>query len=182
MRTRREFIADAGRASLAGTLLAPVSLTAAQTVPAPDLPTQSGWTNDDYWAFADWAMTVADDLWSESTGFYGSDIRTSAAMLAAHSIAAQMGYTGGPTRNDARAKRMAEQLVNAPPFRTAPSSSSTGSTNPHSSSQSHTPGWTGSPTSSRRASTSRSTRRSRRRCRGRGSSATRSGSPRTPRR
>ena len=72
MRTRREFIADAGRASLAGTLLAPVSLTAAQAVPAPDLPTQSGWTNDDYWAFADWAMTVADDLWSESTGFYGT--------------------------------------------------------------------------------------------------------------
>jgi len=48
MRTRREFIADAGRASLAGTLLAPVSIAAAQAVPAPDLPTQSGWTNDDY--------------------------------------------------------------------------------------------------------------------------------------
>ena len=69
-------------------------------------------------------------------------------MLAAHAIAAQMGYTGGPTRNDARAKRMAEQLVNAPPFRNAPSSGSTGATNPHSSSQSHTPGWTSSPTSS----------------------------------
>ena len=76
-------------------------------MPAPDLPTGGGWTNDDYWAFADWAMTAADDLWDESIGFYGSDIRTSCAMLAAHSIAAQIGYTGGPTRNDARAKRMA---------------------------------------------------------------------------
>ncbi len=85
-------------------------------------------------------MTVADDLWNESIGFYGSaDIRTSAAMLAAHSIAAQVGYTGGPTRNDARAKRMAEQLVDAPPFRNAPASGSTGPTNP-SGSQSHTPG------------------------------------------
>ena len=151
-RTRRELLADAGKASVAGTLLAPVSLAAAQAVPAPDLPTQSGWTNDDYWAFADWAMTVADDLWNESIGFYGdADIRTSAAMLAAHSIAAQVGYTGGPTRNDARAKRMAEQLVNHPPFRTAPSSGSTGATNPHSNSQSHTPGWTSSPTSSKQS-------------------------------
>ncbi len=147
-RTRRELLADAGRVSLAGSLLAPISVASAQAVPAPDLPTTSGWTNDDYWAFADWALTVADDLWNESTGFYGTDIRTSAAMLAAHSIAAQTGYTGGPTRNDARAKRMAEQLVNAPPFRNAPSSGSTGSTNPHSNSQSHTPGWTSSPTSS----------------------------------
>ena len=150
-RTRRELLADAGRASLAGVLLAPAGLAAAQ-VPgpaAPDLPTQGGWTNRDYWAFADWAMTVADDLWSDATGFYGSDIRTSAAMLAAHSIAAQMGYTGGPTRNDARAKRMAETLVKHPPFRTAPSSGSTGATDPHSSSQSHTPGWTSSPTSSK---------------------------------
>ena len=150
-RTRRELFADAGRASLAGTLLGPMSLAAAQAVPAPDLPTQSGWTNEDYWAFADWAMTAADDLWNESTGAYGSDIRTSAAMLAAHSIAAQMGYTGGPTRNDARAKRMAEQLVKHPPFRTAPSSGSTGATDPHSSSQSHTPGWTSSPTSSKQS-------------------------------
>ena len=69
-----------------------------------------------YWAFADWAMTVADDLWSESTGFYGSDIRTSAAMLAAHSIAAQLGYTGGPTRNDARAKRMADRRAPLPTY------------------------------------------------------------------
>ena len=152
-RTRRELFADAGRASLAGMLIAPVSIAAAQEAgpPAPELPTQGGWTNNDYWAFADWAMAAADDLWSDASGFYGSDIRTSCAMLAAHSIAAQMGYTGGPTRNDARAKRMAESLVNHPPFRTAPSSGSTGSTDPHSSSQSHTPGWTMSPTSSKQS-------------------------------
>ncbi len=147
-RTRRELLADAGRLSVAGMLVAPGSLAVAQAVPAPDLPTGGGWTNADYWAFADWAMTAADDLWDESIGFYGSDIRTSCAMLAAHSIAAQMGYTGGPTRNDARAQRMATSLANAPPFRTAPASGSTGATDPHSSSQSHTPGWTGSPTSS----------------------------------
>jgi hypothetical protein len=144
---------DAGRASLAaGVLVGPISLAAAQTAPgppAPDLPTGGTWKNADYWAFADWAMTVADDLWSDATGFYGSDIRTSCAMLSAHSIAAQMGYTGGPTRNDARAKRMAEQLVKAPPFKTPPSGkSSTGSSDPRSSSQNHSPGWTSSPTSS----------------------------------
>ena len=151
-RTRRELFADAGRVSLAGMLVGPVSFAAAQTAPgvsAPDLPTGGGWANADYWAFADWAMSVADALWNDETGFYGSDIRTSCGMLAAHSIAAQMGYTGGPTRNDARAKRMAETLANAPPFKVPPSGkSSTGSTDPQSSSQSHSPGWTGSPTSS----------------------------------
>jgi len=83
-RTRRELFADAAGASLAGVLLAPAGLAAAQAPgpAAPDLPTQGGWTNRDYWAFADWAMTVADDLWSDASGFYGSDIRTSAAMLA----------------------------------------------------------------------------------------------------
>jgi len=56
-----------------------------------------------------------------------------------------MGYTGGPSRNDARAKRMAEQLGNAPPFKLPPSGKQgTGSTDPRSSSQSHSPGWTGS--------------------------------------
>jgi hypothetical protein len=147
-RTRRQFVADAGRASLAGVLLGPGTARAqTQTapVPAPDLPAAGGWKDPDYWAFADWAMTTADDLWDESYGFYGTDIRTSCAMLSAHSIACQVNYTGGPTRNDARAKRMAEQLVNAPPFLTAPDGKSTGATDPHSSSQAHTPGWCGSP-------------------------------------
>src|SRR3954471_19462713 len=100
-RTRREFVADAGRASLAGVLLGGGAgiATAQESIPAPDLPTGGGWKNADYWAFADWAMTTADDLWNESYGFYGTDIRTSCAMLAAHSIAAQMDYRGGPTRN-----------------------------------------------------------------------------------
>ena len=91
-------------------LIAPGSLAAAQAVrpPRPAHAEAAGRTAD-YWAFADWAMTAADDLWDEAIGFYGTDIRTSCAMLSAHSIAAQMGYTGGPTRNDARAKRMAER-------------------------------------------------------------------------
>lgn len=57
-RTRRELLADAGRVSLAaGVLLGgPVSIAAAQgsTAPAPVLPTDGTWTNQDYWAFADW--------------------------------------------------------------------------------------------------------------------------------
>jgi hypothetical protein len=119
----------------------------AQTIPAPTLPTGGGWTNAEYWAFADWAMNAAEQGWNERTGFYGADIRTSAAMLAAHSIAAQVGYTGGPTRNDARAKRMAEQLILVPPFRTSAPGTSSGTSNPRSQSQKHSPGWTGSPTS-----------------------------------
>ena len=123
-------------------------MTAAQGVPAPSLPSGGGWTNSDYWAFADWAMTEADDLWDEAAGVYGDDIRTSCAMLSAHSIAAQVGYTGGPTRNDTRAQRIAHAFMNTPPYRQAPATGSTGATNPSSASQAHTPGWTASPTSS----------------------------------
>jgi hypothetical protein len=119
---------------------------AAQSVPVPDLPTTGGWNNANYWDFADWAMNAAEQGWNEKTGFYGSDIRTSAAMLAAHSIAAQLGYTGGPTRNDARAVRMAQTLVLTPPFKTS-AGASTGTLNPRSTNQTHSPGWTGSPTS-----------------------------------
>ena len=113
-RTRRELLADAGRASVAGTLLAPIAVAAAQgastaqAVPAPDLPTTSGWTNDDYWAFADWALTAADEEWDESIGFYGADIRTSCAMLSAHSIAAQLTTRAARRATTSRAKRMAE--------------------------------------------------------------------------
>ena len=88
-------------------------------------------------------MAAAEQGYDERTGYYGSDIRTSCAMLAAHSIAAQVGYTGGPTRNDARAKRIAEGLVQAPAFKDAPPGTSTGTTNPRSSSQVHAPGWMG---------------------------------------
>ncbi|MDA0180117.1 hypothetical protein OJ997_07410 [Solirubrobacter phytolaccae] len=150
-RTRRQLLGDAGRLSLAGVLAGPTlnafAATSAPSIPAPALPAGAGWKNQDYWAFADWAMTAADTGWNERTGFYGEDIRTSCAMLSAHSIAAQVGYTGGPTRNDVRAKRMAEGLVQTPPFKPAANGVSTGTTDPHSSSQVHTPGWTGSPTS-----------------------------------
>ena len=66
-------------------------------------------SNDDYWAFADWAMTVRrrpveriDRVLRQL-----ADIVQAPNEARRISIAAQVGYTGGPTRNDARAKRMA---------------------------------------------------------------------------
>jgi hypothetical protein len=145
-RTRREFLTDTGRTTvavgLAGSLPLALRVPRAAAQAPPDLPA-SGWSTADYWAFADWAMAAAEQGYDERTGYYGSDIRTSCAMLAAHSIAAQVGYTGGPTRNDARAKRIAEGLVQAPAFKDAPPGTSTGTTNPRSSSQVHAPGWMG---------------------------------------
>ncbi|MBE2319807.1 hypothetical protein DVA67_027835 [Solirubrobacter sp. CPCC 204708] len=151
MRTRRELMADAGRLTLAGMAAGPALKTitgaaSAAPVPARALPTGAGWTNHEYWTFADWALAAAEAAWDERVGFYGSDIRTSCAMLSAHAIAAQTRYAGGPTRNDARAKRMAEALVQAPPFKPATDGRSTGSTDLRTSGQTHTPGWTASPT------------------------------------
>jgi hypothetical protein len=144
-RTRREFLVDTSRASvaagLAGSLPFALSTQQALAQAPPDLPSGGGWTTKDYWAFADWAMTAAEQDWNEQTGFYGLDIRTSCALLAAHSIAAQVGYTGGPSRNDARAKRIAEGLVQDPPFKAMAPGQSIGTTNPRSSSQVHAPGW-----------------------------------------
>jgi hypothetical protein len=107
----------------------------------PRLPRAGAWSSGDYWAFADWAFGAVDRIWNEKTGFYGQDIRTSSTLLGAHALAAQAGYAGGPLRNDERARRIAAQLLQVPPFKPA-LGASTGTTNPRSVDQSHAPGWT----------------------------------------
>ena len=124
----------------------------------------------------------AADLWDEAAGVLRDDIRTSCAMLSAHSIAAQIGYTGGPTRNDTRARRIADAFMNAPPFRPAPAGGSTGATNPLRRRRPTRPAGRRRRPRPARASTCRSTPRSPRRCREHGSSGTRSACPRRPRR
>jgi hypothetical protein len=89
-------------------LLLPVPATAAAT-PRFSTPT--------YWTFADRVMTGVDTQWDAPRGAYvvGSlaSTRENSMMLLTHAIAALLGHTG-PTRQDARARILVDQLTRAP--------------------------------------------------------------------
>ena len=106
----------------------------AQTPASP-----AGMTDQDYLAYSDRLQLVMEDSWQEEEGLYrageGSGPMVNANMLLAHSVAALEGHQG-PSRNDARARRIAARLVASPPFVEHPSSGPPGSQ-----SQGHAPGW-----------------------------------------
>ena len=154
--TRRELLGGSARAAaglMAAPALAPAAASAASAAPAArpaqaprTQPPQLGnppLTNDDYWAFADWAQAGLNTFWRPSAGIYAGDSRMNAGALISHSIAALLGHTG-PTRQDARAITIVRALLGEPPYRTAPPGQSTGDTNPRVSNQDHTPGWVSS--------------------------------------
>ena len=134
--TRRELLA--GGAALVAGLGAGRPAWARQAAQSPAPVLRAPLTDADYWAFADWVFGALNGEWTVANG-YGPDPRTSAAALVAHSVAAMNGHTG-PTRQDERARLLVTRLLEAPPFRTGPPS---GSSNPRSPSQAHTPGWVG---------------------------------------
>jgi hypothetical protein len=150
--TRRELLTGSAKlgagALAAGALVgdrtpgASARAAAAQLAPVPALP-DPPFTDEHYWAFADWCQGALESDWSDATSSYGGDSRINAGMLVTHSIAAMLNHQG-PSRQDARARGIAGRLVQSPPFLPAANGSSTGSTNPRSNSQAHTPGWTGS--------------------------------------
>src|SRR5687768_14084897 len=73
-----------------------------------------------YWAFADRMQERLGSLWDEDAGYYragsgGVEPMANSLMLLTHSVAALEGHHG-PARDDARARRIARRLVEAPPF------------------------------------------------------------------
>ena len=99
----------------------------------------AGMTDQDYLAYSDAMQLLMEGSWQEDEGLYragdGSGPMVNANMLLAHSVAALMSHAG-PSRNDARARRIAARLVASPPFVEEPSWGPPGSL-----SQGHAPGW-----------------------------------------
>ena len=100
------------RAAVAG-LLAGVMLVC---LPAPAL----AWDEAGYWDFADKLARRLDDSWNAELDRYrpGSssvDTMMNANMLLLHSAAALRGHEGA-SRQDARARSIAAQLMNTPPW------------------------------------------------------------------
>jgi hypothetical protein len=71
----------------------------------------------DYWAFADRVMGGLDAQWDARDGMYRArgvaSTRENSMLLLTHAIAAYVGHRG-PTRQDARARRLALALTRAP--------------------------------------------------------------------
>ena len=92
-----------------------------------------------YLRIADRMQRRIDDSWDERARYYrvgsgGVEPMTNAFMLLMHAVAAMRGHQG-PSRNDRRARLIAERLVQTPPFVTTPSTKDF---------QAHAPGWTNS--------------------------------------
>jgi hypothetical protein len=101
----------------------------------------SAWDDAGYWAFADKVQTRLDDTWEADLGRYraGSpsvDTMLNANELLIHSAAALTGHHG-PARDDARARSVAAELMETPPWIEQV-------TDPLPGSQPHAPGWVAS--------------------------------------
>ena len=128
------------RAAVAG-LLAGVMLVC---LPAPAL----AWDESGYWEFADKLARRLDDSWNPALDRYrpGStsvDAMMNANLLLLHSAAALRGHEGA-SRQDARARSIAAQLMNTPPWVESVLDPAPGS-------QPHAPGWVASMSEERTA-------------------------------
>jgi hypothetical protein len=126
-------VAPLSRGALTGAICA--GLLAVFAAPA------SAWDDAGYWAFADKVQSRLDDSWSADLGRYraGSpsvDTMLNANELLIHSAAALSGHRG-PARADDRARSIAAQLMQTPPWIEQV-------TDPAAGSQPHSPGWVAS--------------------------------------
>ena len=143
-------------------------------VPAP----AQAWDEGEYWGFADRLQKRLDDSWNTRLDRYNAgspsvDTMLNANELLIHSAAALRGLDPShPARADARARSIALQLTQTPPWIETV-------TDPLPGSQPHSPGWVGSMHRSAPASTWWSTARSPTGSRWRTRRATRSGSTTT---
>jgi len=148
--TRRRLIARA--ASVSGAALAAAALPPAAAIARPGSPTIEvpPWPplelpdpplrDADYLALADDVVRRLNRTWIEEERTYSSggrvtDVIYNAALLTIHAVAAERGHDG-PSRNDARARLIAERLCESPPF-------FAGRTLPNPDKMFHTPGWLG---------------------------------------
>jgi hypothetical protein len=88
--------------------------------PAPAAATVRGFTDGDYWAYADRLMEDLDTWWDPARGVYAlggpdgpASVRVNSAMLLTHALAAQTGYQGR-SRHDDRARILVRRLTTAP--------------------------------------------------------------------
>ena len=145
--TRRRFVVRSAQltgALAAGGLAGVPSVARARIEREPvalDPPTlpRPPFRRSDYWHFADWLQPYFDTLWVPEKRHYGSGnssvgrIYHNSLLLTTHAIAALSGHDG-PTRNDERARILAQHLCESPPWSelTEPALPDT---------QFHTPGW-----------------------------------------
>jgi hypothetical protein len=133
--TRRRFMLDTARlagGAFATGLAAPVGASGAEVAEPlrtlaqapPDLA-GSPLQNADYWRFADWLAPYFDELWDPDRHYYRSGasrngrIYHNGGLLLTHAIAALSGHEG-PCRQDARARTLARQLCDSPPWSEQP--------------------------------------------------------------
>jgi hypothetical protein len=145
-RTRRSFLARGallGAGTLATEFLSGGALASAASasptnnaIALPDPPLRES----DYWSFIDWLQPGMDTLWNDSQGWYTDDTRLNAMALTGHAVAALVGHQGA-SRKDERARRIALRICEQPPFKPLNKGQSAGSSNPHSASQDHRPGF-----------------------------------------
>jgi hypothetical protein len=100
----------------------------------------ASYDDDAYWAFTDKLQQLADKHWDEQDGYFhlgggGSEPMSNSMQLLTYSVAAMQGHEG-PSRNDHRARILADRLVSSPPFVTKKTGGG----------QVHAPGWVNSMT------------------------------------
>ena len=118
----------------------PILLAGAVLAAAP--ATASALDEQGYWAFADRMQIRIDRYWNDSQGLYsGMSAGAHADVLLTYAVAARRDHVGA-ARNDRRARRIVEALVDSPPFvATAPPR--------HGDWQTHAPGFVASMHSTR---------------------------------
>ncbi len=120
--TRRAFLSKGALTTVAAApgswrLLDPASAEAAPPAAHAAVVGSPPLTDAGYWEFADWLQPAMDRLWSDSLHVYTNDTRLNSSALMTHSIAAFTGHDG-QSRNDGRARQLAERLCESPaPFR-----------------------------------------------------------------
>src|SRR5687768_10957601 len=119
--TRRSFLAKGALAAFGAAVAGSASpleafAGAAPTAGASVVVGSPPLTNAGYWEFADWLQPAMDRLWSDSENVYTNDTRINSSALMTHAIAAFEGHEGN-ARRDERARRLAAQLCEEPPFR-----------------------------------------------------------------
>lgn len=85
----------------------------------PRMP-RPGWSDAEYWSFADRMQPLLDPAWRAREGAYripgGGETSHNANLLYTHAAAAFAGHTG-PARNDERARALVDRLCASPPWR-----------------------------------------------------------------
>jgi hypothetical protein len=112
----------AGVAGPLPSVLADTSVTGlARLEAAPPGLSEPPLGNADYWRFADWLASFFNQLWDPDRHYYRSGasgngrIYHNSALLTTHAIAALTGHDGA-CRQDDRARQLARQLCESPPW------------------------------------------------------------------